>query len=284
MRGTKLTVTVLVAALAATGVAFAELELPRVSPKATVSQTVGTTLVAVDYSRPGVKGRVIWGELVPYGEVWRTGANEATTFTVSDDVTIAGKPLAAGTYSLATIPGKDGWTVIFNRELALWGMYDYKPEQDVLRVTVKPATGPMVEWMRFTFENLGDDSATVVLAWETLRIAFEVKVDVVATTLAKARKEIAAAASDDWRTSYMAASFCFQKKVAMDEAEGWLSSSLAVKETAQNLGLKARFQAGNGDVAGAIATMKKAIAAGKASGANTAALERALAEWEAGTK
>lgn len=280
MRERKLVSLMLCATLFATGVAFAELELPRVSPKATVTQTIGTTEMSIAYSRPGVKERTIWGELVPYGEVWRTGANEATTFTVSDDVTVDGQPLAAGTYSLATIPGKDAWTVVFNKDTELWGMYQYKAEQDALRIEVKPATAPFVERLRFTFDNLTDDSADVVLRWEKLEVAFTVKADVVGTTLAKARKEVAAAAADDWRTPYMAASFCLQQKAAMDEGGAWLEKSVAVKETPQNLGLKARYQAESGDVKAAIATAKKAIELGKAAGANTSSLERMVSEWE----
>lgn len=263
------------------GMANAELQLPRVSPMATVSQTVGTTDISITYSRPGVKGRVIWGDLVPYGEVWRTGANEATKFTVTDDVTIDGKPLPAGSYSLATIPGKDAWTFVFNKESNLWGMYEYKPEEDALRIEVKPGTAPFVERMRFTFDDLTDDSANVVLRWEKLQVAFTVKVDAVGTTLAKARKEVASAAADDWRTPYMAASYCLGQKAAMDEGEAWLKKSLTVKVTPRNLGLKARYQAENGDIKGAIATAQKAIEMGKASGANTSGLERMLAEWEA---
>ena len=120
-----------------------------------------------------------------------------------------------------------------------------------------------------------------MLRWEKVQVAFTVKVDVVGTTLARARKEVAAAAADDWRTPYMAAGYCLGQKTAMDEGEAWLKKSLAVKETPQNLGLKARFQAESGDVKGAIATARKAIEMGKAAGANTSGLERMVADWEA---
>jgi len=281
MRAIKTVSAAMGAVLLVAGSVYADLELPRVSPNATVTQTVGTTEMSITYSRPGVKGRVIWGELVPYGEVWRTGANEATRFTVTDDVTVGGKALPAGSYSLATIPGKDAWTVIFNKESELWGMYQYKPEQDALRIEVQPEEAPFVERMRFTFDDLTDDSADVVLRWEKVKVAFTVKVDSVGATLARARKEVAAAAADDWRTPYMAAGYCLGQKTAMDEGEAWLKKSLAVKETPQNLGLKARFQAENGDVKGAIATARKAIEMAKAAGANTAGLERMVSEWEA---
>ena len=111
------------ATLLAAAPALAQLDLPRPSPKATVSQTVGLTDITITYCRPGVKGRVIWGGLVPYDQVWRTGANEATTITFSDEVTIEGTKLPAGTYGLFTIPGKDEWTVIFNKGAKQWGAY-----------------------------------------------------------------------------------------------------------------------------------------------------------------
>ncbi len=114
------------------------LEVPRVSPKAVVTQTIGTTTVTVTYSRPGVKERAIWGGLVPYNEVWRTGANEATTLTISDPVKVEGQELAAGTYALATIPAPTRWTVIVNENTAMWGTMGYKQEEDVLQVKVKP--------------------------------------------------------------------------------------------------------------------------------------------------
>ena len=117
------------------------LKLPRPSPKATVVQTVGLTDVTITYSRPGVKGRTIWGDLVPYDKVWRTGANEATTFQVSQDVKINGQALPAGTYSLHTIPGKTQWTVIFNKTADQWGSYDYDQTKDALRIQVTPAQG-----------------------------------------------------------------------------------------------------------------------------------------------
>ena len=124
---------VLAALLGFTSSSNAELKLPRVSPGATVSQTIGTTDLTVEYSRPGVKGRVIWGDLVPFDKPWRTGANEATRFTTTDAITFGGQPLPAGTYALLTIPAKDEWTIVLNSEKDLWGAFQYKPDKDVLR-------------------------------------------------------------------------------------------------------------------------------------------------------
>jgi len=157
------------AALLADASHAADLKLPRPSQKAQVMQTVGLTDVTINYSRPGVKGRTIWGELVPYDKVWRTGANEATAITFSTDVKVNGQPLAAGTYSLHTIPTKNDWTVIFNKKADQWGSYSYDQKEDALRIQVKTQPHEMTEWMEFSLPNIAVDNATVALDWETLR-------------------------------------------------------------------------------------------------------------------
>ena len=146
----------------------------RASPNAAVSQTIGTTRVDVQYGRPGVRGRALFtdgSELAPTGQVWRTGANEATTLTVSDDVTVEGQPLPAGTYALFTIPGDEAWTVILNRTAQQWGAFRYDEAEDQLRVTVTPATGaPMMEQFQIRFEDVSDTEATMVLHWGTVGV------------------------------------------------------------------------------------------------------------------
>ena len=149
----------------------------RVSPNAAVSQTIGTTEVRLTYGRPSVDGRTIFAEdgLVPFGEVWRSGANEATTISFSDDVTVQGEPLSAGTYSVYTIPGPDSWTIIFNDVANQWGT-EYDESEDVLRVEATPESGPQVEMMMFYFENVDDTSGTCVLHWNETRVPFEIQV------------------------------------------------------------------------------------------------------------
>ena len=134
-----------------------QLRTPRPSPKASVMQTIGLTEMTITYSRPGVKGRQIFGALVPYGTVWRTGANEATTISFSDDVTINGQPLAKGTYSLHTIPGKDQWTIIFNKVAEQWGSFKYDQAQDALRVTARPEKSSFQELMEFDVPQVSAD-------------------------------------------------------------------------------------------------------------------------------
>lgn len=149
-------------------------EEPRVSPNAAVSQTIGTTVVRITYGRPSVEGRTIFGDLVPYGEVWRTGANEATTFSVSSDVTIEGKTLSEGTYSLYTIPGQDQWTIIFNNVANQWGT-NYDESKDALRVKVSPESASMREMMTFLFENVKNGQGTCVLHWADVRVPFQIQ-------------------------------------------------------------------------------------------------------------
>ena len=152
-------------------------EEARVSPNAAVSQTIGTTEVRITYGRPSVNDRTVFAEdgLVPFGEVWRTGANEATTISVSDDVTVQGESLSAGTYSIYTIPGPDTWTLIFNDVANQWGT-EYDEGEDVLRVEATPESGPQVEMMMFYFENVADGAGTGVLHWNETRVPFEIEV------------------------------------------------------------------------------------------------------------
>ncbi len=272
---------VALAAVAAT--AHADLTLPRVSPNATVSQTIGTTTLTMTYSRPGVKGRAIWGALVPYGQPWRTGANDATTFTTTDPITVAGQPLPAGTYSFFTVPSVGAWTVIFNRQKSLWGTTAYDSTQDQLHVTATPdTTQPHQEWMELGFEDLTPTTCDLVLRWEKLRLAVSIAVDVNAKVLADCRREVASLKPDDWRTAYRAASWAYDANVATTDADGWLERSLAIDRNYQNLGLKARRQALAGDYAGAVVTGQQAIAAGKASKdkVDTSAVEKLVTEWQ----
>src|SRR5215470_10850874 len=185
-------------------VVSAQVVTPRPSQKASVMQTIGVTDVTITYSRPGVKGRKIWGDplpgqasttgeatldnqnvrpkdavIVPYGHVWRTGANEATIFTVSDDVLINGQKLAAGTYSLHTVPTKDEWTIVFNGTANQWGSFNYDPAKDTLRVKAKPQwVTDNQEWLEYNFNPVTDDSAQVNIRWEKISVPFTIKVDV----------------------------------------------------------------------------------------------------------
>lgn len=271
-----------VAVAASSMPAAAQLRLPRPSQKATVTQTIGLTDVTVVYSRPGVKGRVIWGGLVPYGEPWRTGANEATLFTCTEDVTIEGETLPAGTYALLTVPGAEAWTVVFSRDTDLWGAYAYKPENDALRVTVKPLAAPHEEWMSFRFDDPSWEGAMLTLYWEKLALPIRVGVDDIAQCLAAIRDTVGRAPADDWRTPYRAASFCLDAGVNVEEGAKWAERSVSVQQGYYNTSLLARFRAEAGDVNEAIALAEKAIEIGRAQErpADTAPTERLLEAWK----
>lgn len=149
-------------------------EEPRTSPNATVSQTIGTTDITISYGRPAVNDRNIFGELVPYGDVWRTGANESTALVVSDDVTIEGNKLEAGTYSLYTIPNEDKWTIIINSKLS-WGT-QYDKSQDVFRFEVEPKEADYIERLLFYFTDVSNEAATVVIHWDNTKVPFTIEV------------------------------------------------------------------------------------------------------------
>lgn len=252
------TIIVLAALLVASAAAAQQLNLPRVSPTASLEQTVGTTDITIKYNRPGVKGRTIWGGLVPWDQVWRTGANEATVFEVSDDVLINGQRLPKGAYSLHTIPGRDQWTIIFNKTANQWGSYSYDQSQDALRVTVKPDRADHREWMQFEIPELTTDTAKVVLRWENLAVPFTVDTQSTARALAEAEKALASADQNAWLLPYRAADFAFSNN-RMTEAQKWLDMSLAKSETTANLWLKARMLHAQGRKADALRTAEMAI-------------------------
>lgn len=259
-------------------------QTPRVSAKSTVAQSIGLTDVTIVYSRPNVKGRAVWGGLVPYGQVWRTGANEATTISFSDDVTINGQKLAAGTYSLHTIPTADEWTIIFNKVAKQWGSFTYDEKQDALRVKAKPSPAPMHETFTIDFANVSLDTAQVVLSWEKLAVPFMIGTNSKQKTLEKARAALANAKPDDWQTPFLAAQFMYDNKLDVAEAHRLLERSIAVQENANNLFIKAEWLADEGKFSEAVATGNKAVEIGKAKKRDTTGLEKMIAEWRAKMK
>ncbi|MDQ3181484.1 MAG: DUF2911 domain-containing protein, partial [Acidobacteriota bacterium] len=231
------------------------------------------------YHRPNVKARTIWGDVVPYGEVWRTGANENTTFEVSSDVKINGQVLPKGKYGLHTIPSKDEWTIIFNKVNNEWGSFKYNAKEDALRVMVKPITGDFKETMTIDFENLADNTAQIVIAWEKLRVPFTLDVgDVNMRVLTDFRRQIIG-------DPVQAANFVLNSKLTAnyEEALSWLNNSIKMNENYANLNTKARLLAEMGRKDEAITTAEKAIQVGKATNppANTAGLETLVKEWKA---
>ena len=259
-----------------------ELVLPRVSPKSVLTQTVGLTDMKVTYSRPGVKGRAIWGELVPLNEVWRTGANEATTFETSDAITVAGQKLPAGTYSFFTIPAKDEWTIVFSKATGAWGSFDYTEKNDALRIKVKPQTAPHEEWMNFSFDNLTPTGGELGLRWEKVRVAVPFQVDVTEKALANSRAAVTAMKADDWRTPFRAAQYFFGVDQNTAEATQWAEKSVSIQQNYFNMSLLADMQMKAGKKKEAIATAEKAVQIGKADKdkPDTRPTEKKVAEWK----
>jgi hypothetical protein len=229
---------------------------PRPSPDATVSQYVGVTKITVDYSCPGVKERKIWGELVPYGKVWRTGANEVTTITFTDPVKANGNNLPAGTYGIHTIPGENEWEIIFSKDTEVDGGSAYDETKDALRLKVKPEENPFTERMMFTITDMTENSAKINLLWEKLKVSFGVEVATHELTLQKARE------SFDWGELMAAANYCLQQNKNIEEGYKWIQASALINENYWNSRVLAQYFAKMEMKDEAVATMEKAIEMG----------------------
>ncbi|MCI0372056.1 MAG: DUF2911 domain-containing protein, partial [candidate division NC10 bacterium] len=153
------------------------LVLPKVSPRASISQTVGLTEIRISYDRPAVGGRPVWGGLVPYDSVWRAGANENTVVSFSSPVRVSGQEVPAGRYGLHMIPGRNEWTIILSRQANAWGSFSYDPGEDVLRVKTTPVPAEMEERLAYVFEDPGADSVVAVLRWEKLAVPIPLAVN-----------------------------------------------------------------------------------------------------------
>ena len=250
-----------------------QLRVPRISQFAKISQTIGLSEVSISYHRPGVKGREIWGNVVKYDDVWRAGANEPTLITFSDDVTIDGKKLGAGTYRFIVIPSKTGdWALIFNTETKNWGTV-YDANYDSLKIMAKPETAANEEWMSFSFTDLTPASARVVLAWEKIRLSFKFEINM----LAKLQASVG-----NWQLLNTAARFALDNKMYLEEAIAWAERSIALDKNARNLQTKAELLAQSGKFDNAIATAEEAVKVAKAKDpkANTSGLEKMIADWK----
>ena len=218
-----------------------ELNIPRVSQRGTVSQRIGLTDITITYHRPAVGGREIWGKTVPYGKVWRAGANENTTITFSDDVSVEGKPLAAGTYGLHTIPDKDQWTVIFSKNSTSWGSFSYDEKEDALRVSAKPHAAESFDVLTYVFEDVKADSAAATLRWEKLAVPFHVSVDVKAVVLKSVKNELRNVGGFTWGGYDEAAQWCLDNNYNLEEALKWEDTSIQNEERFENLETKSRI-------------------------------------------
>ena len=241
------------------------LEFPQASPLCTLKQRVGLTDVEVVYSRPSAKGRKVFGELVPYDQLWRTGANAATKVTFSTDVVVGGEPLPAGAYSLFTIPGTTTWTVIFNKVPDQSGTSTYDEKQDALRVNVTPVALPTaVETFRIGVEGLRADGATLGLAWEKTLVPVDLKVDVVGAMLPKIQ---AAMAADGKKPYFQAAWFYYENGLDLKQAAQWMEEANKERpDTVWMVHRHALILAKLGDKAGARAKAQQSLALAQKAG------------------
>ena len=319
-RASLLTFSVLVT-LATASLALAQqppkVRLPQASPAATVSQTIGITDVSITYHRPAVKGRMVWGDIsadkvaalikanavaptaegegtvdgapgtgkdfpiAPNGHVWRAGANEATKITISDDVLINGQKLAAGAYSIHIIPGKDEFTVAFNKTADQWGSFRYDAKQDALRVKAKPT------WLKDSQEQLSYDipaltanSAQVIVRWEKMSLPFTIEV-ANQDSLVRSKIDAAVAANPNDPAVTLAVANAYFNDDKLEEAMSWVEKSIKVKETFANLRTKANLLLNMNKKPEAFAVAEHAVVVGKAEGADTSRFEKAIADLKA---
>jgi hypothetical protein len=307
--------------LATASLAFAQqpakIRLPQASPSATVSQTIGITDISITYHRPAVKGRMVWGDIsadkvaalikansvgpaaegegtvdgapgtgkdfpiAPNGHVWRAGANEATKITISDDVLVNGQKLAAGAYSIHVIPGKDEFTIAFNKTADQWGSFRYDAKQDVLRVKAKPA------WLKESQEQLSYDipaltanSAQVIMRWEKVSLPFTIEVPN-QDSLVRSKIDAAVAANPNDPQITLAVANAYFNDDKLEEAMVWVDKSIKVKETFANLRTKANLLLNMNKKPEAFAVAEQAIIRGKSEGADTSRFEKAIADYKA---
>lgn len=230
-------ITLILGSISAT--AQPALELPQASQKAGAWQYLGLTKLKVVYSSPLVNGREIWGALVPYGQMWRAGANENTIVHFSTEVMVQGQPLNAGTYGLHMIPKEDEWTIIFSDNSTSWGSYFYQESEDAIRVTAVPEVAEYQEWLSYSFENIQPESADLVMRWEKIAVRIHIDVDLKTTVLSSMRDELRGLDGFTWQGPYEAARFCMENDYNHEEAMKWIDQSISRQRNFNNLSVKA---------------------------------------------
>jgi hypothetical protein len=244
------------------------LDLPLKSQEAEVSQRIGLTTIDVRYHRPLVNGRKIWGDLVPYGKVWRAGANINTTISVTDPVTIGGKPLDAGTYGLHMIPTASDWTVIFSKNSTSWGSFTYDPAEDALRVTVTPQPSDMHEALTYEFDDVRPDSAVIEMRWEKIAVPLHVGVDVHRVVQASLDKQLRTLGRYTWMSWEEAAEYLLAEKTSLDEALTYSNKSIENEDRIENELTKSKILLALNRNAEASAARERALAVASATQLN----------------
>jgi hypothetical protein len=234
---------------------------PAASPACTLKQRVGLTDIEIVYSRPGVKNRTIFGGIVPYGQVWRTGANQATKITFSTPVKLEGHDLPAGTYALFTIPGENEWTIIINKGANQWGSFQYNEKDDVVRFQVTPATlkDTRIETFCIEFNRVRDESAVLTLVWDRTVVPIQMEVEVASKLVPQIETAMSAPGKKQAGFYFQAATFYYNHDLDQKKALDWVNAGLAdnPRIAYEMLHLKAQILAKQGDKPGAIAAAKQ---------------------------
>jgi len=240
--------------------AFSQITMPAPSPTVELKQKIGLTDVSLAYSRPSMRGRAVVGELVPFGEVWRTGANASTKITFADEVTFGGQKVAAGTYALYSIPGQNEWTIILSENTELWGSMGYTPDQDLIRVQVRPqTTSPAVETFTLDFATMDMDLAHLRMMWENTLVEVPIQAEVHSKVLAQIESNVKNNPNATAGVLYQAANYYFERKIDLDNALAWVSKALESQQQYWVMHLKAKIEAELGKKAEAIATAEASM-------------------------
>ncbi|MEO8233317.1 MAG: DUF2911 domain-containing protein [Ignavibacteriota bacterium] len=227
--------SLMVSFLVITTTAQQNLKTPQASQQASVTQRVGLTDIEVNYHRPAVNKRTVWGGLVPYDQVWRAGANENTTISFSTDVMVESKKVAAGTYGLHMIPTKNTWTIIFSKDNAAWGSFFYDEKNDAVRFAVNPLTSEFQEWLSYSFDKVSVNSTTLNLKWEKLSIPLKIEIDLNKTVIESMEKELTSIPGFFWQGWNQIATYALSKKYDSDKSLSWIDKSIGINKNLTNL-------------------------------------------------
>jgi len=248
--------------------------LPRVSPAASVSQAVGITEITVDYHRPAVNGREIYGALIPYDQVWRAGANDNTTISFSQAVKMGGQEVAAGTYGLHMLPGKEAWSVILSSNSTSWGSFSYDEAEDVLRVSTQAVAAPFHERLTYVFSDVSNESAQISLIWEELSIPFTVEVDTHDQVVAKIQNDLRHLPGFNWQGWSSAANYMINNDIDNELTAQWTDRALQMNRAFPTMQLKARLLRHAGDTEAAMALEEESLAAATEAQVNVMGYQR----------
>jgi len=241
------------------GAQATELNIPTLSQHAAVTQRIGLTDVTINYHAPLVAGRKLWGAAVPYDRVWRAGANQNTTISFSEDVSVEGKPLSAGNYGLHMIPTADQWTIIFSKNSTSWGSFTYDEKEDALRVQVKPHEAEFRESLAYTFDDLKPESAVATLRWEKLAVPFRVSTDVKTIAFRSIKNQLRNTGGFSWAGYDEAANWCLDNNYELEQALKWEEQSIQNEDRFENNLNKSEILAALGKKQEAEASKKKAL-------------------------